>query len=105
MSKIDINIIKIQAYFLSATNDEHRNMLHLACYRGSLELVKFIHNNAGPDYLNMLDFIINVEDDMERTPLYVLCVKGFNQKFDYKKQKQKGERKQIIKLLIPPIKE
>ena len=50
----------MQAYFLSAVNDEHRNILHLACYRGNLELVKFICEKAGKEYLNILEFIVNI---------------------------------------------
>jgi len=87
MKDIDINIIKMQAHFLSAVNDEHRNILHLACYRGNLELVEFISKKAGPGYLNILKFIINVKDDMGRPPIYVLCVRGYHKEFDYKKQK------------------
>jgi hypothetical protein len=56
----DKNIVKMQAYFLAMVNDEHRNILHLACHRGNLELVEFISNKAGPGYLNILNFIVNV---------------------------------------------
>ena len=39
---------------------------------------------------------------MGRTPLYMLCVKGFETTFDIQKQKKYGYRKKIIELLIPP---
>ena len=35
----EVNILKMQAHFLSAVNDENRNILHLGCYRGNLKLV------------------------------------------------------------------
>ena len=52
--KTPINIIKMQAHFLSAVNDENRNILHLACHRGNLKLVEFITEKAGPAWLNIL---------------------------------------------------
>ena len=32
--------------------------------------------------LNILSFIVRTLDTMFRTPLYVLCVKGYEKKFD-----------------------
>ena len=40
---------------------------------------------------------------MGRPPLYVLCVRGYETKFDYKLQKKTGFRKKIISKLIPPL--
>jgi hypothetical protein len=42
---------------------------------------------------------------MFRTPLYVLCVKGFEKKFNPMEQREKSYRKKIIELLIPPLEE
>jgi hypothetical protein len=77
VKEADINIIKMQAHFLSAVNDENRNILHLGCYRGNLDLIEFINEKAGKEYLDILKFIVNVKDDMGRPPIYVLCVGGF----------------------------
>jgi hypothetical protein len=42
---------------------------------------------------------------MFRTPLYVLCVKGYEKEFDPVEQREKGFRSKIIQLLIPPLEE
>lgn len=62
-------------------NDEGKNVLHLAGANGNYELCKFIITNAGPKLLNILRFIVRTKDTMFRTPLYVLCVKGYEKKF------------------------
>lgn len=87
------------------TNDEGKNVLHLAGANGDYELCKFIIYRAGDKNLNILSFIVRVTDNMFRTPLYVLCVKGHEGKFDPVEQREKGFRKKIIEMLIPPIEE
>ena len=42
---------------------------------------------------------------MFRTPLYVLCVKGYETKYDPVEQRLNGRRKRIIEMLIPPLEE
>ena len=70
---IDKKLIKFQNFMLTATNDESANVLHLACQIGNLKLVKFILEKAGPKYLSVLSKMINSEDEMGLTPVYLLC--------------------------------
>jgi len=44
------------------TSDEGKNALHIACQIGSYKLLKFLLEQAGPNYLNLLKNIINAED-------------------------------------------
>lgn len=88
--------MKIQAYMLVMQNDEGKNVLHLAGANGNYELCKFIITNAGPKNLDILRFIVRTRDTMFRTPLYVLCVKGYEKKFDPVEQREKGARAKII---------
>lgn len=67
------NLLKVQAYLLTANNAEHRNALHLACANGNIDMCKFIIEKAGPTNLNILSFIINDKDELMRTPLFLLC--------------------------------
>lgn len=80
-------------------------MLHLAGANGDYDLCKFIIDRAGEKGLNILSFMVRTQDTMFRTPLYVLCVKGYENKFDPIEQRLKGNRKKIIELLIPPLDE
>lgn len=48
-------------------------MFHEACKNGDLKLLKFFIEKAGPDYMNILDKIINLPNDLQLTPLYLLC--------------------------------
>lgn len=86
-------------------NDEGKNVLHLAGANGNYELCKFIIESAGEKKLNILSFIVRTLDTMFRTPLYVLCVKGYEGKFDPIEQRNNSYRKKIIELLIPPLEE
>jgi ankyrin repeat protein len=78
----NIDIAKLQAYMLVQQNDEGKNVLHLAGANGDLELCQFIIDRAGANNLNILSFIVRTLDNMFRTPLYVLCVKGYEKNFD-----------------------
>ena len=80
-------------------------MLHLAGANGNIDLCKFIIDKAGADNLNILKYIVRTLDKMFRTPLYVLCVKGYEKKFDPIDQRQNSNRKKIIEMLIPPVEE
>ena len=102
---IDKNILKVQAYCLTMQNDEGKNVLHLSGANGNYPLCKFIIERAGDKGLNILSFIVRTQDTMFRTPLYVLCVKGYENKFDPVEQRNKSYRKKIIELLIPPLDE
>ena len=84
-------------------NDEGKNVLHLAGANGDYELCKFIIDRAGAKGLNILSFIVRTLDNMFRTPLYVLCVKGYDKKFDPVEQRDNSRRKKIIEMLIPPL--
>ena len=86
-------------------NDEGKNVLHLAGANGNYQLCKFIIEKSGDKGLNILSFIVRTLDTMFRTPLYVLCVKGYEHKFDPVEQRNKAYRKKIIELLIPPLEE
>ena len=74
--------MKQQAYCLVQQNDEGKNVLHLAGANGDYDLCKYIIQAAGAKNLNILSFIVRTLDTMFRTPLYVLCVKGYEKKFD-----------------------
>lgn len=41
--------------------------------KGQLDLLNFIHEKAGPNYLNILEYVIDEEDIDGLTPLYFLC--------------------------------
>jgi len=90
---------------LTTQNDEGKNVLHLAGANGDYNLCKFIIERAGEKGLNVLSFIVRTQDTMFRTPLYVLCVKGYEHKFDPIEQRNKASRKKIIEMLIPPLEE
>lgn len=86
-------------------NDEGKNVLHLAGANGNYDLCKFIIDRAGVKNLNILKYIVRTLDTMFRTPLYVLCVKGYEKKFDPIDQRENSARKRIIEMLIPPLAE
>lgn len=104
----DKKLVKFQNFMLTGTNDEQQNVMHLACQIGDLKLVKFLLEKAGPKYLNVLSSIINSQDEMGLTPIYLLCRQGYSKKT--KKNKEllaKGEspmehkdRIEILKLLV-----
>lgn len=41
-------LLEIQAYFLTHMDNDQQNVFHKACFQGNLELLKFIHEKAGP---------------------------------------------------------
>jgi len=96
-----IELLMIQAYFLSGTNDAGRNSIHLACFKGFFTLIDFLVKKADSDYLNILPMIINAKDEMSCPPLYYLCRRGYDKKFDKDEQREKQYRKRAIQVLIP----
>ena len=77
----------------------------MACIKGDFNFCSFIINFAGPTNLNILKFIVRIQDDMGRTPFYWLCVKGYEHKFSARDQYKFQYRKKITEMLIPPIEE
>jgi len=55
------------------TNDEKKNVLHIACKIGSYKLLKYLLDKGGPNNLNILKYIVNAEDEMGLTPIFHLC--------------------------------
>lgn len=90
----DALILKFRMYMLVSTDDEERNVLHIACRSGS-PLIYYIVEEARK--MGVLDCIINAEDELGQTPLYLLCSKGAG-----KKVKNPGTvcRLDYIKLLV-----
>jgi len=104
LSKLDINTVKVQAYILTAVSlNLGQNVLHLACELGNLQLCSFIIDKAGPKELNILPLIINIIDKKERSPLYLLCLRGYVHNHDPYLQLKVGLRKKMIEKLIPPV--
>jgi hypothetical protein len=46
--------------------------------KGNLDLLSFIHEKSGKDYLNILEYVVDTEDIDGLTPLYYLCIRGYN---------------------------
>ena len=96
----EVRKLRLQAYILTAKNDDNSTILHLACYTGNLELLQFIVDQAGPQHLDILKFIINSEDSMGLTPFYRLCERGYQKKFCLKNQQEDKFRVQMCNLLL-----
>lgn len=60
LANVSLKVLKIQAHILTATNNEGKSVLHVACNKGHLKMVEFIHSKASDKYLNILPFLINV---------------------------------------------
>ena len=83
------------------TNDEKKNVLHIACKMGSYKLLKYLLDMAGPNNLNLLKHIINAEDEMGLTPLFLLCQKGYSGKLiKNHKPLSHRERYKMINMLV-----
>jgi hypothetical protein len=67
--------MKLQAFMLTYLNDDKRNILHLACYVGNLQMTRFIVLQAKS--LGILDIIVHARDETEHTPIYLLCERGY----------------------------
>ena len=82
LEKVDPKLLDFQAYFLAHRDNENQNVFHKACLKGNLELLDFIHEKAGPSYLNILEEVVDHKDLDGLTPIYYLCMRGYNQKSD-----------------------
>ena len=87
-------VLKFRMYMLVSVDDEERNVLHIACRAGS-PLVNFIVDEAFK--MGVLHCIVNAEDELGQTPLYLLCMKGAGKRA---KDPRKVERLEFIKLLV-----
>ena len=96
---MNVDVMKLQAFMLTYLNDDKRNILHLACYYGNLQMTTFVLHQAKS--LNILDIIVHHQDETGHPPIYLLCERGYLKDFDPKIQGEKGERKKMIELLIP----
>ena len=76
-----------------------QTVIHTTCKNQDLELLQFFIERAGPKYLNVLPQIIDVKDELDVTPIYMLCESGFDKK---KKLRTMGvkNRMNMIKLLV-----
>ena len=54
--------------------------MHLSCEIGSKILVEFLVEKAKE--MSILKFIINAKDELNYTPLYKLCLKGYKGKYN-----------------------
>lgn len=97
----DLVLLEIQAYFLAHKDNDLQNVFHKACFQGNLELLKFIHEKAGPRYLNILEFVVDAVDVDGLTPLYYLCMRGYREKKDIELNKAIKNRVQMIEVLCP----
>jgi hypothetical protein len=61
---------------MTEIDDEKKTVLHIACLRGFDEVISFILQKATE--FGILDLIINSEDQFGLTPLYFLCLFGFD---------------------------
>ena len=61
---------------MTEIDDEKKTVLHIACLRGFDEVISCILQKATE--FGILDLIINSEDEFGLTPLYFLCLFGFD---------------------------
>lgn len=61
---------------MTEIDDEKKNVLHIACLRGFDEVISSILQKATE--FGILDIIINSVDEFGLTPLYFLCLFGFD---------------------------
>ena len=87
-------VLKFRMYMLVSADDEQRNVLHIACRSGS-PLIVFIVEEAFK--MGVLHCIVNAEDELGQTPLYLLCMKGAGKRT---KNPKDACRLDYIKLLV-----
>ena len=61
---------------MTEIDDEKKSVLHIACMRGFDEVISCILQKATE--FGILEMIINSEDEFGLTPLYFLCLFGFD---------------------------
>lgn len=84
-------------------------MFHKVCFIGHLGLLKFLHRMAGPEYLDILDILINDLDRDELPPIYYLCERGYDEEIKEEEDKRNPEilevinkrRQQALEILCP----
>ena len=91
-------VAELQAYLLSSTNDDKRNVFHNVCRIGAKEMLEFLMNEAKT--LGILHFLVNARDELQHTPLYLLCEKGHTKTSDVKEHHKKY-RTDMLKILLP----
>ena len=82
-----IELLTVWGHFLSAVDSDKRNVFHQACLKGSLDLLEYMLKIAGPDQLDILPLVINEKDEMFLPPLFLLCQRGYNKKFNKDEQR------------------
>ena len=92
-----ILVVKFQIYMLLSVDDELRNVLHIACRAGSPLLENIVEQAY---QMQILHFMINAQDELGQTPLYLLCLKGHGKKAVDGSYPQHAERHRYIKLLV-----
>ena len=95
----DQSLVLLRYWIMMKTNDDEQNVLHTACKNGNLKLLQFLLGKAGPAYLNILPHIINKQDHLGMTPLYLLCSHG-SQITETDCKLELEHRKDMLKLLI-----
>jgi ankyrin repeat protein len=76
---------------MTEIDDEKKSVLHIACLRGYDEVITCILQKATE--FGILDMIINSEDEFGLTPLYFICLFGFDSN---KKNARLNSRSQIM---------
>jgi hypothetical protein len=71
----DLNLMKVQAFILTYINEDRRNIVHLACYFGNLNLLSFLMERAR--FLQIDEEVIHAVDEMDLPPFYLLCERGY----------------------------
>ena len=74
----DADLILLQLQIITLLDAEVQTVIHTTCRNQDLELLRFFIEKAGPNYLNVLDKIIDAKDELDITPIYMLCEAGFD---------------------------
>ena len=73
-------ILKFKMHYLSGTDLKGRNLLHIACRFGLRMVSRFLIEKAAD--LSTLNLLQAQKDQLGMTPLYHLCMRGFDSKSD-----------------------
>ena len=74
-----LNLMKLQAFILTRINEDKRNIVHLACNLGQYKLLAFLMEKVRE--LEIENNVTRALDEMDLPPLYLLCARGYRQKF------------------------
>ena len=91
-------LILLQHSIITLLDAEQQTVIHTTCRNQDHELLRFFIEKAGPSYLNVLDKIIDVPDELAITPIYMLCESGFDNKKG--RSHSANNRKNMLKLLV-----